>query len=171
MNGISYRDACAEDAAALADFARATWLATFGKLPYPPDDLSAYLAEKYGEAIQRAEIADAEMRYRLSLRGEDIVGYCMMGPLVMPVDDAGGLELHRLYVDDSVKGAGVADELMRDCVAWARGKSASAIYLSVWEENHRAQRFYRRCGFQDHSAWAFMVGGTADRDFIWKLAL
>lgn len=171
MSEITYRDADDADAAALADFTRATWLATFGHLPYPPDDLANYLTEKYGEAIQRAEIADPNVRYRLALRDGAIVGYCMMGVLEMPVEDARGLELHRLYVDESVKGAGVADALMDDCVAWARGKGATALYLSVWEENHRAQRFYRRCGFEDYSEWQFMVGKTGDRDLIWRLRL
>jgi diamine N-acetyltransferase len=171
VSEITYRDARDGDAAALATFARDSWLATFGKLPYPPDDLRTYLTEKYGEEIQRAEIADPEVRYRLALRDGGIVGYCMMGPLDMPVDDAKGMELYRLYVDESMKGAGVADELMRDCVAWVRGKGATAVYLSVWEENHRAQRFYRRHGFRDHSEWQFMVGKHADRDLIWKLPL
>jgi ribosomal protein S18 acetylase RimI-like enzyme len=171
VSEIVYRDARDADAAALANFARASWLATFGQLPYPPEDLLAYLTEKYGEEIQRAEIADPEVRYRLALRRGEIVGYCMTGPLDMPVEDAQGMELYRLYVDESVKGAGVADELMRDCVALLRGKGASAVYLSVWEENHRAQRFYRRHGFQDYSEWQFMVGKSADRDLIWRLAL
>ena len=171
MSEIVYRDAADADAAALAEFARASWIATFGHLPYPPDDLHAYLTKSFGEAIQRAEIADRDVRYRLALRDGAIVGYCMMGPLDMPVDDANGMELYRLYVDESVKGAGVADELMRDCVAWARSKSARALYLSVWEENFRAQRFYRRHGFMHHGEWKFMVGKTADRDLIWRLAL
>ncbi|HJS80981.1 MAG TPA: GNAT family N-acetyltransferase [Vitreimonas sp.] len=171
MSEVSYRDAVDADAAALAAFARASWMATFGHLPYPPDDLHSYLTEKYGQPIQRAEIADPQVRYRLALRDGEIVGFCMMGPLYMPVDDADGVELYRLYVDESVKGAGVADELMRDCVAWAKAAGARGLYLSVWEENIRAQRFYRRHGFADHSEWRFMVGKTADRDLIWRLAL
>jgi GNAT superfamily N-acetyltransferase len=95
----------------------------------------------------------------------------MMGVLTLPVDDARGVELHRLYVAQRAKGAGVADVLMDGCIAWARGKGASALYLSVWENNERAQRFYRRFGFADHGAWDFMVGSTADRDLIWRLAL
>lgn len=171
MSAIVYRDARAGDAEALSDFARRSWVATFGHLPYPAADLDAYLTKSYGTDIQRAEIADPEVRYRLALRDGEIVGYCMMGVLAMPVDDARGLELHRLYVDESVKGAGVAVALMDDCVAWARGKGASALYLSVWENNERAQRFYRRFGFEDFSEWDFMVGATADRDLIWRLAL
>lgn len=171
MTAIVYRDAIAEDAAALAEFGRASWLATFGHLPYPPDDLSAYLTKNYGAEIQRAEIADPDVRYRLALRAGEIVGYAMMGPVSMPVDDPQALELHRLYVDESVKGHGVAATLMEDVIAWARGKGASALFLSVWEDNIRAQRFYRRFGFQDHGEWKFMVGQTADRDLIWRLAL
>jgi ribosomal protein S18 acetylase RimI-like enzyme len=171
VSEILYRDAVAADAGALADFARRSWLDTFGHLPYPPEDLRNYLAENYGEAIQRAEIADAEVRYRLALRDDEIVGYCMMGVMAMPIDDVKGVELHRLYVDESVKGAGVAAALMDDCIAWARQKGASALYLSVWENNMRAQRFYRRFGFADHGEWDFMVGNTADRDLIWRLAL
>jgi diamine N-acetyltransferase len=171
VSEIVYRDATAADAEALADFARSSWVATFGHLPYPAADLAAYLEKSYGPDIQCAEIADRELRYRLALRDDAIVGYCMMGALAMPVDDIWGLELHRLYVDESVKGAGVAAALMDDCIAWARGKAASALYLSVWENNARAQRFYRRVGFKDFSEWDFMVGETADRDFIWKLPL
>lgn len=171
MSAVTYRDARADDAAALAEFARATWVATFGHLPYPPDDLRSYLAEKYNDARQRAEIADPRLRYRLALRDDAIVGYCMMGFLDLPVDDAHGLELWRLYVDDAVKGAGVAAALIEDCIAWARDRGAKTLWLSVWEDNHRAQRFYRRYGFEHHSEWQFMVGNWADRDLIWKLPL
>lgn len=170
MSGIVYRDATRADAAAIAEFASRTFCDTFAHL-YPPEDLAAFLAVKYGEAIQAREIATAPNRYRLALRGEHIVGYCMMGGLDIEIDDPGALELHRLYVDKDVKGAGVAQELMRDCLAWARANGAHALYLSVWEDNARAQSFYKRQGFEHVGEHRFMVGNTADRDFIWKLDL
>jgi ribosomal protein S18 acetylase RimI-like enzyme len=171
VSGFTYRDAAAGDAAALADFARETWLATFGHLPYPRADLDAYLTKNYGAEIQLAEIADPDVRYRLAFDDEGIAAYCMMGELAMPVDETDALELHRLYVHERAKGAGAADALMLDCIEWARGKGAEALYLSVWEHNERAQRFYRRHGFRDHGEWDFMVGATADRDLIWRLQL
>lgn len=170
MSAFVYRDANVSDAEVLSDLARETWVSTFGDL-YPPEDLSAYLIAKYGADIQRREIADRDRRYRLALRDGALVGYCMMGALDLPVDDDQGVELHRLYVAESVKGAGVAAALMQDAIDWARERGARAMYLSVWENNIRAQRFYRRFGFADHSEWDFMVGRVADRDFIWWLAL
>ncbi|MDZ4691878.1 GNAT family N-acetyltransferase [Terricaulis sp.] len=171
MSAFTYRDAVAADAEALAAFGRASWVATFGHLPYPPADLASYLAKSFSADVQREETGDGETRYRLALRDGEIVGYCMMGALSMPVDDANAVELHRLYVDEGVKGTGVAAALMDDVIAWAKQQGASALYLSVWENNERAQRFYRRYGFQDFSEWEFMVGATADRDLIWKLPL
>lgn len=170
MSAFVYRDANVDDAEALSGLARETWVSTFGDL-YPPEDLAAYLTAKYGADIQRREISDRDTRYRLALRGDALVGYCMMGALDLPVDDDQGVELHRLYVSESVKGAGVAAALMQDAIDWAREHGARAMYLSVWENNIRAQRFYRRFGFADHSEWDFMVGRVADRDFIWWLAL
>lgn len=167
---IVYRDATTEDAGAIAAFAARTFVETFAHL-YPPEDLHAFLAAKYGADIQARELVDPANRYRLALRDGAIVGYCMMGDVDMEVDATDALELHRLYVDKEVKGAGVAQALMDDCLAWARGKGAKFLYLSVWEENHRAQAFYKRFGFEHVGEHKFMVGKTADRDFIWRLKL
>ncbi len=170
MTAFAYREATEADAEALAAFARESWIATFGTL-YPQEDLDAYLAKSFGAEIQRTQIATPGETYLLAHEGDEIVGYARMGALEMPVDDANAVELHRLYVHERVKGQGVAAALMDQAVAWARARGAGAIYLSVWENNARAQAFYRRYGFVDHSEWAFMVGAVADRDLICKLAL
>jgi len=170
VSDISYRDAQAADAEALAAFAEMTFTDTFGHL-YPPEDLAAYVEAKYRTPVIGAEIADAQTRYRLALRGDQIVGYCKMGAVDMEVDAADALELHRLYVDPSTKGTGVAKALMNEALEWARAKGAKVMYLSVWENNERAQAFYRRYGFQHVTEHKFMVGRVADRDFIWRLAL
>jgi diamine N-acetyltransferase len=169
VSAFSYRDATQADAEAIADFARETWTATFGHL-YPPEDLNAFLTAKFGADIQRREMAEG-LRYVLAFDDAGLAGYCAMGALDMPVDEPRALELHRLYIHERAKGAGVAQKLMDEVIAWARGQGAPALYLSVWENNERAQRFYRRYGFADYSEWDFMVGATADRDFIWRLAL
>ncbi|ANP44951.1 GNAT family N-acetyltransferase [Candidatus Viadribacter manganicus] len=170
MSEIVYRDATAADAHALAAFAELSFTETFGHL-YPPEDLAAYVEAKYRAPVIGAEIADPASRYRLALRGDDIVGYCKMGEVDMEVDASDALELHRLYVDTSTKGTGVAKTLMDEALSWARGKGARVMFLSVWENNTRAQAFYKRYGFEHVGEHKFMVGRVADRDFIWRLAL
>ncbi len=170
MSAISYRDAQVADAQALAAFAEMTFTDTFGHL-YPPENLASFVEAKYRAPIIGDEIADPGTRYRLALRGEAIVGYCKMGEVDIEVDATNALELHRLYVDASTKGTGVAKALMDEALVWARGKGASVMYLSVWENNARAQAFYKRYGFEHIGEHKFMVGRVADRDFIWRLAL
>ncbi len=171
MSDIVYRKATRADAEALAAFAARTFTETFGHL-YPPEDLAAFLAAKYGADIQAREIADPETMYTLALRDGVTVGYCQLGAYELPIAcDGAPLEIHRLYVDSSVKGAGVARALMDDALAQARSRGATSLWLSVWENNARAQAFYNRYGFEHMGEHKFMVGKTADRDFIWRLRL
>ncbi len=171
MSDIVYRRAVEADAEALAAFAADSFVETFGRL-YPPEDLEAYLAKSYGTAIQREELADPAICVWLALSGDAIVGYAMAGPVDMEVvHGAHDRELYRLYVGERVKGAGVARFLMGEVLAWAKEQGAEALWLSVWENNERAQRFYKRYGFDHIGEHKFMVGRVADRDFIWRLAL
>lgn len=168
---IHYRPATPDDAPALAAFAAQTFVETFAHL-YPPEDLAVYLAKSYGAAIQREELYDAAIATWLALRGDALAGYAQAGLVHMQVAHGErDRELYRLYVAQALKGAGVAQALMREVMAWARQGGAEALWLSVWEHNKRAQRFYKRYGFAHIDEHKFMVGRVADRDFIWKLSL
>ncbi len=171
MSAVTYRRATREDAAALAAFAAGSFVETFAHL-YPRQDLEAYLAKSYGESIQREEIEDSSIATWLAESGQALVGYAQTGPMDLKTAHApNDRELYRLYVASSVKGAGVAHALMREAIAWCRGQGADALWLSVWENNERAQRFYRGYGFEHMGEHKFMVGGVADRDLIWRLDL
>ncbi|MEZ5995970.1 MAG: N-acetyltransferase [Hyphomonadaceae bacterium] len=169
---IGYRIAEARDAGALAAFAAQSFVDTFGHL-YPPEDLQAYLAASYAAEAIAGDISDPSMHCALALdENDEIVGYAMSGPLEIKAAPATeGYELYRLYVAERVKGAGVARQLMDDVLTQARASGAGAIWLSVWENNERAQRFYRGYGFEHVGEHKFMVGRIADRDFIWRLML
>lgn len=169
---IIYRNAATADAVALAAFAGDTFCETFAHL-YPLEDLAAFLSAKYTPEVFRAELADPRTHYRLAIEGDEIIGYCKTGGAFdLPVErEARSVELHRLYVQTRVKGAGVAKALMDEALDWARAQGAQAMYLSVWENNHRAQAFYRRYGFEHVGEHGFMVGRVRDRDFIWRRAL
>lgn len=168
---IVYRAARVEDAEALAAFAARSFCETFAHL-YPPADLAAYLAKSYSVEIIRDELADPDVRYALALKDGAIVGYSMWGPVDLKAQTSdNAFELYRLYVDGSVKGAGVAHRLMNDVVEQARAAGGNEIWLSVWENNERAQRFYRAYGFEHRGEHKFMVGSVADRDLIWRAEL
>lgn len=170
---IDYRDAAPADAPALAAFLRERFASTFGHL-YPSEDLAAFLAQSYGDAQQRAQITDPQAGHRLAMQGGAILGAAEMGPMGLPIahpPEERACELKRLYLADAVKGAGVADVLMNWAVDWAASRGAKVMYLGVWSENTRAQRFYARHGFVQVGTYEFPVGATRDLEWIMRLSL
>jgi ribosomal protein S18 acetylase RimI-like enzyme len=69
------------------------------------------------------------------------------------------------------QGAGLAPAMMAWVLAEARRRGAEEIYLSVFTDNLRAQRFYERYGFEAVGRYDFMVGTHADEDIIMRLKL
>ena len=52
--------------------------------------------------------------------------------------------------------------------AWAEQYGYPELYLGVYAENHAAQRFYQRHGFQKVGDYLFPVGRHRDLEFIYK---
>ncbi|MDP1908714.1 MAG: GNAT family N-acetyltransferase, partial [Hyphomicrobium sp.] len=110
--------------------------------------------------------------FRLAELDGEPVGFAKLGPVKLPVDPAGeGAELHQLYMLGKAHGSGLGAQLMDWVVETARSRGAGELFLSVFTENHRAQRFYRRYGFEIVGPYHFMVGNQADEDVIMRLAL
>lgn len=59
----------------------------------------------------------------------------------------GTAELKRLYVRPDQRGGGVADGMMTDLLAVARGLGVRVVRLETGERQHAALRFYARHGF------------------------
>jgi ribosomal protein S18 acetylase RimI-like enzyme len=167
---ITYRDAGPEDAAALADLHRRSFVETFGHL-YRPEDLEAFLSRLSEEGF-RVELVDGEHQVRFAEADGEPVAFVKLGPITLPARPARpALEFRQLYVLRPWQGAGIAQELTDWALALARRRGAEEVYLSVWAENDRAKAFYRRYGFAYVGPYKFMVGEQADEDEIWKLDL
>ncbi len=165
------------DAAALSGMAQASFTDTFAHMHYPADDLAHWLESGMGVAAYATQIADPAYALRIARTPSGtIIGFIKMGPNELPmpageppVDKT--RELHQIYLLPEAKGTGLADALM----AWgeedARSHGARAIYLSVYCENFRAQRFYARHGYAEIGKNPFRIGNTVDDDRVWKRPL
>ena len=167
---ITYRDVGPEDATALADLHRRSFVETFAHL-YQPEDLEAFL-EQLSEECFRAELLDGEHQVRFAEADGVPVAFVKLGPITLPVQPTRpALEFRQLYVLKQWQGAGVAQALSEWAIGQARRRGAEQLYLSVFVDNHRAKAFYRRYGFTYVGPYKFMVGDQADEDEIWKLDL
>ena len=76
---IVYRDAGPDDAAALADLGRRTFVETFGHL-YPPENLAAFLASHSEARLARRARRSATSPVRLAEADGEPVAYAKLGP-------------------------------------------------------------------------------------------
>jgi GNAT superfamily N-acetyltransferase len=168
---IGYRDAVPADGPELDAMAREAWVETFGTF-YADADRDAYLATDYGPAGNLLrDLADPQVAFRLACADGRIVGYAKLNPPWLADAEPGALQLSQIYVLSPWLGAGVGPVLMDWAVEAARARGATSLLLTVWEENHRAHRFYVRRGFTHIGDYAFPVGEKIDRDLILRLAL
>jgi ribosomal protein S18 acetylase RimI-like enzyme len=170
MSGITWRDAGPEDAATLGAIGRQSFIETFGHL-YTPENLAAFL-EVHNEANWRGELSDPRFAVRLGFVDGANAAYVKVGPPSLPfTPPKDSIELRQFYILRPWQGAGLAPAMMDWVLAEARQRGASAIYLSVFTENHRARRFYDKYGFEPVGRYDFMVGTHADEDIVMRRAL
>ena len=58
------------------------------------------------------------------------------------------VHLMAMWVHPAIRASGAADELVAAVLAWAKSEGAKIMRLNVMQPNHRARRFYERCGFR-----------------------
>jgi ribosomal protein S18 acetylase RimI-like enzyme len=155
------------DAAVLAEIGRRTFAETFGHL-YPPADLAAFLGDAHGLARAQADLADPASAAWLAFDGEEVVGYVLAGHCGLPHDEVVPPcgEIKRLYLLKGRQGGGLGGRLFDAAAAWLTRAGPMDLWIGVWSQNHGAQRFYARRGFEQVGEYGFQVGSTIDREFI-----
>ena len=168
---IDYRDAVPADGDALDAMAQTVWIETFAH-GVSAEDAATYLAEAYGPTGKLiADLSSGAARFHLALADGRVVGYAKLNAPWLPDAEPGAMQLSQIYVSSDQHGAGVGRALLDWAIATARASGATALLLTVWEENHRAAAFYRKHGFDHIGDYAFAVGTQVDTDHIMRLAL
>lgn len=161
------------DLAALVALSRKTFADKFGHL-YHAEDLAAFLEVSHGTSAYAAYLADPQNLIRVAETASGaLAAYLLCSPLSLPAENAlpGAVELKRLYVDAPLQGRGLGTRFVDEALVWARAQGAPEIYLSVYSENHDAQRLYARFGWQKAGEFIFPVGRHEDLEFLMRLPL
>ena len=167
MSHPQVRPAQSSDAATLAAFGERIFRETFAP-DNRPEDLDAYLATAFSEAIQGAEIADPTSTTLVVDHGGVLVGYAQLREAEPDVDIGvtGAIELRRFYVDRAWQGRGLAQQLLQAVEQTTVERGLPGIWLGVWERNPRAIAFYRKSGFLDVGSHVFVLGHDPQTDRI-----
>ena len=138
-----------------------------------PEDMALYLASSYGPDLQFAELRNAGIVTLLAECESRLAGYAQLREGRAPdcVGGPGPIELWRFYVERVWQGRGVAQALMVATIEAAAARGAGTVWLSVWEQNYRAQVFYRKSGFEDRGEREFILGNDRQTDRVMARAL
>ncbi|MEZ5428203.1 MAG: GNAT family N-acetyltransferase [Pyrinomonadaceae bacterium] len=133
-----------------------------------PGDLADYLAENFNPKQMEKELADPDSTFMIAEVEGKAVGYAKLreNSRVDCIRDEKAVELHRIYVLEKMSGRGIGGELIRECRAEARRKGFTSIWLGVWENNPKAQRFYRKQGFVKAGELRFRYGSKIETNYI-----
>ncbi len=104
-----------------------------------------------GESIEncRAMIKDPAQHVLVASQGSSIVGlvnFTVRQTIMHPAPS--GL-IDELVVSETVRGTGVARQLIRATVDECRRSGCCELEVSTEKSNTKARRFYRACGFEE----------------------
>ncbi len=169
-------EAPACDVQTLTSMARSTFSNTFTH--YKSADLDAYLDEYLSLETIRSELADPTNGFRFVLLDGVRTGYLKwQAPTTryrdkVKVPGKRPFLLDKLYFLQEHQGQGLGPIALAYILSFARYRAAADfVYLSVWERNYRAQKFYQEAGFRTIGSFRFPVGEALDLEFLYGMAL
>ena len=168
------RRARQDEARELAALKRETFLESFVeggfRIPYPADDLAAFIASAYAEEVVAAELADPARASWVAEQAGRLLGYAQVGPCKLPHAEvrAGEGELYQLYVRNEAQGIGLGRALLNEALAHLEALHAGALWIGVKSGNISAQRLYASRGFAKVGEYRFPVGSWEDDEFIFR---
>lgn len=174
---MQVRTAGPGDAATLADVAARTFA-----LACPPqvtqESIATFIADVLSQECFEGYLDDPRRGLFVAEDDGAATGYAMVvhGDPADP-DVAGALrlrptsELSKIYVLPDHHGAGASRLLMDACIEAARERGRAGVWLGVNQLNERAQKFYRKSGFEKVGTKRFLVGARYEDDFVYERPL
>ena len=158
---IEIRKARPDDAKIVASLGIVTFYEAYFEQDTPAD-MAEYLFDSFSLEQIRSEVADANCDFYLIFRDGKAVGYAKLlrGSAAEGLKGANPIELKRIYLVERVWGTGLGEVLLNFCIGRARDGGHDTIWLGVWQENERGQRFYAKHGFEKVGTITFPYGET-----------
>ena len=169
---ISIRPATADDIVIISVLASTTFYEAYFEQD-ESSNLAGYINESFDMATVRDEIDDSQSTFFLIFLDGKAVGYArLIDDSTTPgVVNGRVVELKRIYILERVWGTGTGEALLTHCIEIARNRGFNAIWLGVWEENQRAQKFYAKYGFEQVGTLTFPYGNVDGTNLVLQLRL
>lgn len=158
---VSIVKAGRKDSSLLSEIAIQTFIESHGNSARP-EDISAYIAAKYSEAIFEKELFDKKNNYHFIYYSNRVAGY---SNLILNFPYQGSeltniAKLERIYLLQEFYNLKLGAEFFQFNIDLAKQNDQKGIWLFVWKENQRAVNFYKKFGFVIIGSYDFKISET-----------
>jgi ribosomal protein S18 acetylase RimI-like enzyme len=170
MSKIEIKKASLSDLEVLQIISIQTFSETFAEVN-TPENIENYNRESFNLEQLTSELNNPNSQFFIAYSDSEPIGYLKInfGNAQTEVLNDQALEIHRIYVSQAFHGKKVGQLLLDKAIEIAQQTSAEYIWLGVWEENHRALRFYTKNGFVAFDKHVFILGDEEQTDLLMKL--
>lgn len=161
-----------KDVIALQYISHKTFTETFA-VHNTVENMKQYLDQFFTVDNLTVEIENPNSQFYFAKQDNRVMGYLKLNfaPAQTELQDGSSIEIERIYVLKENHGSGVGIELLNFAIQIAKQNKAAYIWLGVWENNHRAIRFYKKNGFTTFDKHQFVLGSEEQTDLMMRLEI
>jgi ribosomal protein S18 acetylase RimI-like enzyme len=166
---MQIRRAQIEDLSLLRDFAERTFREAY-EAANLPEPFNAYCKQAFAAEQFRSEMEDPNATFWLGYLEDVLVAYMKLKHDVYQelLGPTKSIQIERIYIDAGFQGRGFGEIALGFAHDQAKEADATWIWLSVWQENPRAVRFYERNGFEIFGTEIFDVADDPQLDWVMR---
>ncbi len=137
------------------------------------EDMQKYLDENLSIEKLKTELENVNSEFYFAENNDEILGYLKLNFKDAQTEkvEENYFEIERIYVLKAFLGQKIGQILFDKAIEIGREKNLEYVWLGVWEENHRAIRFYGKNGFEIFGKHDFVLGKDVQTDLLMKLKL
>lgn len=161
-----------DDLEALRNLSIQTFKETFEEVN-TEEDMQKYLDEKLSIEKLKTELENPNSEFYFAENNEEILGYLKLNFKDAQTEKLAEnhFEIERIYVLKAFLGQKIGQILFDKAIEIGREKNLEYVWLGVWEENHRAIRFYEKNGFEIFGKHDFVLGEDVQTDLLMKMKI
>lgn len=164
---MDIRYATKEDAKILADVGAETFWDTYNtESILEMSFIKAYIAQTFTEEIIRQELEGDEIIYLIPEIENEICGFLrlLQNNTRENISGKNPFQISRIYLRKNFWGKKLGGKLIQRCFEEAKKQKCDVIWLSVWQHNKRAIRFYEKFDFYRVGEHVFDLAGDLQID-------
>jgi ribosomal protein S18 acetylase RimI-like enzyme len=137
------------------------------------EDMQKYLDENLSIEKLKTELENVNSEFYFAENNGEILGYLKLNFKDAQTEklEENHFEIERIYVLKTFLGQKIGQILFDKAIEIGREKNLEYVWLGVWEENHRAIKFYEKNGFEIFGKHDFVLEEDVQTDLLMKMKI